>query len=87
MDGMPGSSGHRTVAPVPSTAPKQKAFDRGGPDWPPRSNAEDDRSWGVSGGALPPPPKTGGFGGHRPPAKIETKSKLKKNLAPVGKPA
>ena len=59
-----------STAPVSSAAPKKKAFDRGGPVWPPRSNAADDRlGWG-SGKALPPQPKTGGSGGQRPPAKI-----------------
>ena len=35
-----------------SAAPKKKAFDRGGPIWPPRSNAKDDCSRG--GSKLPP---------------------------------
>ena len=42
---------------------ENKAFDRGGPVWPPRSNVTNDRlRWG-SGGALPPQPKTGRSGG------------------------
>ena len=41
------------VAPVSSAAPKKKSFDRGGPVWPPRSNAADDRLGGVSGGQRP----------------------------------
>ena len=36
-------------------APKTKAFDRGGPVWPPRSNAADDRLGGGPREALPPP--------------------------------
>merc|ERR1712078_415530 len=37
------------------SAPKtKKAFDRGGPAWPPRSNAKDDRSEGGSRGQRPP---------------------------------
>ena len=59
------SDGRRTVvgrssaAPVSSAAPKKKAFDRGGPVWPPRSNAKDDRLGGVwDGMVLPPQLKT-----------------------------
>jgi hypothetical protein len=58
----------KTATPVSSAAPKRKSFDRGGPVWPPPSNAADDRLedfWG----ALPPQPKPGGSGGQRPPAK------------------
>ena len=61
-------AGRLSAAPVSSAAPKKKAFDRGGPVWPPRSNAKDDRLGGGSGGALPPHPKTGGSGGQRPSA-------------------
>ena len=32
-----------------SAAPKKKAFDRGGPVWPPRSNAKYDRFGGGAG--------------------------------------
>ena len=67
-----GRTSGRTVvggARVVSGAEK-KAFDRGGPVWPPRSNAADDRLGGASGGALPPQPKIGGSGGQRLPAKI-----------------
>ena len=39
-------------APVVSGA--EKAFDRGGPVWPPRSNAADDRLGGFWGGFVPP---------------------------------
>ena len=70
--GRPGDA-RRTVvggACVVSGAEK-KAFDRGGPVWPPRSNAADDRLGGGSGGALPPQPKFGGSGGQRPQAKNE----------------
>ena len=40
---------------------EKKAFDRGGPVWPPRSNAADDR-FGGGGleGLCPPSQKTGG---------------------------
>ena len=54
-----GGRSSRTVvggARVVSGAEK-KAFDRGGPIWPPRSNAADDRLGGWwSGGALPQTP-------------------------------
>ena len=67
-------SGSRVV----SGAENKKAFDQGGPVWPPRSNVTNDRlRWG-SGGALPPQPKTGGSGGQRPPAKTEKFSKKAK---------
>ena len=46
--------GRSSTAPVSSAAPKKKAFDRGGPVWPPRSNAADDRLGGGSGGQRPP---------------------------------
>ena len=36
-------AGRSSAARVSSAAPKKKAFDRGGPVWPPRSNAKDDR--------------------------------------------
>ena len=55
---------------MPSAAPKKKAFDRGGPVWPPRSNAADDPFREGSGGALTPKPKMAGSRGQRPPAKI-----------------
>ena len=59
----PGTSvssdvGRSSAAPVSSAAPKKKAFDRGGPVWPPRSNAADDRLRGWSGAAMPPQPKS-----------------------------
>ena len=47
-------SGGRHVRPMSSAAPKKKTFDRGGPAWPPRSNAADDRLGGVCGGQGPP---------------------------------
>ena len=47
---------------------EKKAFDRGGPVWPPRSNAADDR---LGGGLQTPQPKIGRSGGQRPPAKNE----------------
>ena len=37
-----------SAAPVPSAAPKKKAFDRGSPVWPPRSNAKYDRLGGSA---------------------------------------
>ena len=58
-----------STAPISSTAPKKKTFDRGGPFWPPRSNAKDNRSDGGPGGALAPQPKIKGSGGQRTPAK------------------
>ena len=67
------ADGRRTVvdgARVVSGAEK-KAFDRGGPIWPPRSNAADDRLGGGLGELCPPQPKIGGSGGQRSPAKIE----------------
>ena len=67
------------AARVSSAAPKKKAFDRGGPVWPPRSNVTNDRLRGGSGGALPPQPKTRGSGGQRPPAKNEKYSNKKKD--------
>ena len=48
--------GRSSAAPVSSRAPKKKAFDRGGPVWPPRSNAADD----CSVGGFAPQSKTGG---------------------------
>ena len=59
------------MAPVSSAAPKRKAFDRGGPVWPPRSNAADDRLWGGLGGAKPPSQKPGGLGGSAPQPKTK----------------
>ena len=41
---------------------EKKAFDRGGPVWPPRSNAADDRLGGVWGRLCPPSQKPGGLG-------------------------
>ena len=66
------ADGRRTVvdgARVVSGAEK-KAFDRGGPVWPPRSNAADDRLRGDPG-SFAPPAQNWGSGGQRPPAKIE----------------
>ena len=60
--------GLRTVvggARVVSGAEK-KAFDRGGPVWPPRSNAADDRLGGGLGKA--PPAKNRGVWGAAPPS-------------------
>ena len=62
--------GRSSAAPVSSTAPKRKSFDRGGPVWPPRSNVANDRLRGGLGGLCPPQPKFGGSEGQRPPAKI-----------------
>ena len=62
-----GRTSGRTVvggARVVSGADK-KAFDRGGPVWPPRSNAAGDRLRGVV------------WGGFASPAKIEKNSKKK----------
>ena len=52
---------------------EKKAFDRGGPVWPPRSNAADDRLAGGLGGLCPPSPKSGGLGGSAPQPKLEVK--------------
>ena len=57
-----------------SAAPTKKAFDRGGPVWPPRSNAADDRFGGVWGG-FAPPAKIRGVWGAEPPSKIENLEK------------
>ena len=50
-------AGRLSAAPVSPAAPKKKAFDRGGPVWPPRSNAADDRLGGDPSldVGLPPP--------------------------------
>ena len=64
-----GRAFSRTVvggARVVSGAAK-KAFDRGGPIWPPRSNAADDRLGGVWG-CFAPPAKNGGVWGAAPPS-------------------
>ena len=63
-----GRTSGRTVvggARVVSGAEK-KAFDRGGPVWPPRSNAADDRLGGGLGGLCPPGQNSGGLGGGAP---------------------
>ena len=74
--------GRRGGARVVGGAEKKKAFDRGGPVRPPRSNAADDHLRGWSGGALFPQPKTGRSGRQRPPAKILKKiaKKIRTNL-------
>ena len=48
---------------------EKKAFDRGGPVWPPRSNVTNDRLKGASGGACAPSQKSGGLGGSAPQPK------------------
>ena len=61
---------------------KKKAFDRGGPVWPPRSNAKDDRSGGGGfwGGFSPPPSQNpGGQGGSAPQSKLFEKTAKQKN--------
>ena len=60
-----------SAAPVSSVAPKKKSFDRGGPVWPPWSNATDDRLGGGSGGLCPPNQKSGGLGGGTPQPKTK----------------
>ena len=55
-----GRRGRSSAAPVSSTAPKKKAFDRGGPVWPPRSNAKNGRSGGVSPAKIKQKRKSGG---------------------------
>ena len=42
--------GRSSAAPVSSAAPNKKSFDRGGPVWPPRSNAADDLFGGLGSG-------------------------------------
>ena len=60
-------SGHsRVVLPIVSSAEKH-AFERGGPVWPPRSNATDDCL------GLPPQLNIWDSGGQRPPTKIRKK--------------
>ena len=68
--------GRSSAAPVSSTAPKKKSFDRGGPVWPPRSNVANDRLGGGLGGLCPPSQNSGGLGGSAP----QPKSKKKKNF-------
>ena len=72
-------AGRSSVAPMSSAALQKKVFDRGGPVWPPRSNAADDRLGGWSGGALPTQPKTGGdpVWGSAPPS---PNRKIRKNM-------
>ena len=57
-------AGRSSAAPVSSAAPKKKAFDRGGPVWPPRSNAADNRS---GSGAQPKTRGSDRLGGSDPP--------------------
>jgi len=72
--------GRLSAAPVSSAAPKKKTFDRGGPVWPPRSNAADDHLGGGSLGVLcPPNQKSGGLGGSAPQPKFFEKTKKQKN--------
>ena len=52
------ASGRSSAAPVLLAAPKKKSFDRGGPVWPPRSNAKDVRLGGGGLGGSAPQPKT-----------------------------
>ena len=52
-------AGRSSAAPMSSAAPKKKAFDRGGPVGPPRSNAADapsQKTRGLGGSALQPKP-------------------------------
>ena len=53
---------------------EKKAFDRGGPVWPPRSNAVDDRLGRVWGG-FAPPAKIRGVWGAAPPSQNRKISK------------
>ena len=68
--------GRSSTAPVSSAAPKKKAFDRGGPVWPPRSNAADDRLGEGLGGLCPPSQKSWGLGGSTPQPKSKKVEKL-----------
>ena len=70
------SAGRRTVvggARVVSGA-ETKSFDRGGPIWPPRSNAKYDQLGGGLG-ELCPPAKSRGVWGAAPPAKLFSKER------------
>ena len=53
-----------------AAAPKRKAFDQGGPVWPPRSNVTNDRLGGGLGGLCPPSQNPGGLGGSAPQPKF-----------------
>ena len=64
------SGGRFSAARVLSAAPKKKSFDRGGPVWPPRSNAADDRLGGGLGGLCPPGNLGGFWGGFAPPGNL-----------------
>ena len=66
-------SGDRVVSGA-----QKKAFDRGGPVWPPRPNAVDDRLRGGLGGLCSPSQKNGWSGEQRPPAKTDYFLKAKK---------
>ena len=77
---MSGGTSGRTVvggARVVSGAEK-KAFDRGGPVWPPRSNAADDRLGGALGGLCPPSQKPGVLGGSAAQPKFFEKNEKSK---------
>ena len=50
VDGCRTAGGWSSAAPVSSVAPKKKAFDRGGPIWPPQSNAKDDQAGFLESG-------------------------------------
>ena len=66
--------GRSSAAPVSSTAPKKKSFDRGGPVWPPRSNVANDRLGGGWGGEAPPA-KIRGVWGAAPPSQNFSKNR------------
>ena len=56
---------------------EKKAFDRGGPVWPPRSNAADDRLGGGVWGGFAPPAKNRGVWGAAPPSQKRKNSSLR----------
>ena len=56
---------------------KKQSFDRGGPVWPPRSNAKYDRLGGWIWGVLPPQLNPGGLGGSTP----QPKAKKSENIS------
>ena len=66
----PGELVDRSIARDDRTAPKKKAFDRGGPVWPPRSNVTNDRLRGGVWGGFAPPAKNRGAWWAAPPSQI-----------------
>ena len=69
----PFSDSRRRQRPYRQRRRKKKSFDRGGPVWPPRSNAADDRLGEGLGGLCPLSQKPGGLGGSAPQRKVNQK--------------